>query len=1058
MLKRIVLIAIGVVLIFSTPLLADWFEGDGHKMHFPQLPDEAGWDVAATGPQTDPPLVLADDWQCSETGPVKDIHFWGSWRHGITGDILYFVLSIHADIPADPPAIPYSRPGATLWEEQIYPDQWIERPIEAATPEGWYNPATGIVFPEDHMLYFQYNVFLPEDFWFEQVEGTIYWLNISAVVADPIGTAWGWKSSINHWNDDAVWAVWGALDWIDMYDPFEPTQSLDLAFVITGGLEEPEGACCYPDPTGVGMLCVVTTALDCGQNLMGVYQGDGTTCAGVEACCVSDGSCVMVDALCCVNELGGTPMGAGSSCSAPLACCFPDGSCANLDPICCDDMGGSPSPTGAQACLGDGNQNGVDDACEELVDEACCLEDGSCIDTDPATCLSMGGTPQGLGTFCTATQACCLANGDCVEVDPLCCDELGGTPQGSGTHCTEPEACCMDDGRCLMLDPLCCVDQNGVPQGEGTTCGTVLACCFDDGSCQAMDVLCCDDLGGWVSPIGATQCLGDQNENGIDDACEAKTEACCLPDNTCIDTDPDDCASQGGISMGSGTQCTGEEACCLQDGTCMELDPLCCVELGGTPQGVGNHCTAVEACCLADGRCVNLDPLCCLTSQGTPQGPGTSCTMPEACCMPDGTCRDLDPLCCELIGGNPSPIGAQSCLGDGNQNDVDDACEEGTTIYYKPGYPDYAPYGMPDIDQKQANWNQFGPFTYCGPVAVANCLFWFDSKFQFLINPESPPPPAINDDFRLIESGDAAYDDHDARNVVPIVDALAACMATGPAGTDIHMMHDCVLGWITALGLEDSLEVHLIEMPDWEFIREEVKRSQDVILLLGFWQPDQESPIGWSRIGGHYLTVAGVDTLATAEAPVRIFVSDPFFDYQEILDGDPPHAPEVHNDLALNSGPHYSIRHDEFLVSWPSESPGGVLWLPNYPIGTPGGWEMVLNFVGQNCPPQFMDFQADWLYDQIFVEVEYALNICPLIDENCCDIRGDFDHSGRVDVQDVVDWVNWSFGTGDPPVCEYPENFWPECDMDDSGRVDVADIVYWVNWSFHQGDDPVPCP
>ena len=55
-----------------------WRPGDRHKMHFPQLPDESGWDVRATRP-----VVLGDDWRCSETGWVKDIHFWGSWQKGL---------------------------------------------------------------------------------------------------------------------------------------------------------------------------------------------------------------------------------------------------------------------------------------------------------------------------------------------------------------------------------------------------------------------------------------------------------------------------------------------------------------------------------------------------------------------------------------------------------------------------------------------------------------------------------------------------------------------------------------------------------------------------------------------------------------------------------------------------------------------------------------------------------------------------------------------------------------------------------------------------------------
>ena len=229
----LILVAAGFLVCCSTMVaFADWQPGDGHKMHYPQLPDETGWDVNATKP-----IVLADDWLCSETGPVTDIHFWGSWLGGNTGEILGFVLSIHADIPADPPQIPYSRPGDTLWEREIH--DFIALPIDPPTEEGWYDPSTGQWTHPDHGNYFQYNVFLPKDDWFWQEEGKIYWLNISAIVmeSDP-QPVWGWKSSIDHWNDDAVWGYWGELNWIDMWEPPDFSQSLDLSFVITGGIDD----------------------------------------------------------------------------------------------------------------------------------------------------------------------------------------------------------------------------------------------------------------------------------------------------------------------------------------------------------------------------------------------------------------------------------------------------------------------------------------------------------------------------------------------------------------------------------------------------------------------------------------------------------------------------------------------------------------------------------------------------------------------------------------------------------------------------------------------------
>ncbi|MBU0983152.1 MAG: right-handed parallel beta-helix repeat-containing protein [candidate division Zixibacteria bacterium] len=200
-----------------------------HKMHFPQLPDEAGWDVMSTFP-----VGCADDWQCSETGWVKDIHFWGSWMHGVEAPIDMFYLTIWSDIPEDPPLF-YSRPGDLLWVQQLPIDMFTVTPIQPLTPEGWYNPWTAEVFMDDHFQYVRYDLILPEELWFWQDEGRIYWLGVQAVVPDEMAH-WGWKSSVNHFNDDAVWAVGSELprDWFELYEPPFFEQSLDLSFVITG--------------------------------------------------------------------------------------------------------------------------------------------------------------------------------------------------------------------------------------------------------------------------------------------------------------------------------------------------------------------------------------------------------------------------------------------------------------------------------------------------------------------------------------------------------------------------------------------------------------------------------------------------------------------------------------------------------------------------------------------------------------------------------------------------------------------------------------------------------
>jgi hypothetical protein len=205
-----------------------WNPEDPHKMHFPQLPDEAGWDVNGTWP-----TLLADDWMCSDSGWVKDIHFWGSWMHGFTGQIDFFHFRIFSDIPAQQSPTGYSIPGDILWEYQTQNFGIV--PINPPVPEGWYDPVTGQFFPDDHIQFFQYNVYLDSLDWFRQDEGTIYWLSITANVLTP-ETQWGWKSSIEHWNDDAVWSGGEPpYFWTDIFEPPDFLQSLDLAFVITAG-------------------------------------------------------------------------------------------------------------------------------------------------------------------------------------------------------------------------------------------------------------------------------------------------------------------------------------------------------------------------------------------------------------------------------------------------------------------------------------------------------------------------------------------------------------------------------------------------------------------------------------------------------------------------------------------------------------------------------------------------------------------------------------------------------------------------------------------------------
>ena len=260
--KRVLNISILVVLLAGGAAWADWDPGDGHKMHWPQLPDPLGWDVAFNE-QTAGNGSLADDWQCSQTGPVNDIHFWISVQKSASGTpppvLAPFRVSIRADVPAgDIAGVDYSTPGTVLWTKNVDPTDASSYKIRwyGSGDQGWYNPWTGVADPNDHFDFFQINLTNLDTATnpaFIQDQGTTYWLEIGMVDVYDIG----WKTAdLNsypapqtgeHFKDDAVYSPGPNPNtiWKDLYYPnITPPKSLDLAFVIT------------PEPATLAVLLV----------------------------------------------------------------------------------------------------------------------------------------------------------------------------------------------------------------------------------------------------------------------------------------------------------------------------------------------------------------------------------------------------------------------------------------------------------------------------------------------------------------------------------------------------------------------------------------------------------------------------------------------------------------------------------------------------------------------------------------------------------------------------------------------------------------------------------
>jgi hypothetical protein len=253
--------------------------------------------------------------------------------------------------------------------------------------------------------------------------------------------------------------------------------------------------------------------------------------------------------------------------------------------------------------------------------------------------------------------------------------------------------------------------------------------------------------------------------------------------------------------------------------------------------------------------------------------------------------------------------------------------------YWKPDRPDQdhpAPSGMPDFDQNQDEWQ-----SYCGPTAVANCLWWYNAV------PERWTPPQL-------------------------IDTLAARMHCRPEwGTYVDTMQMALDQYFQDYGF--ALQESTFQMPNFFEMEDSLKKCQDIILLLGFWYFDADSQ-KWFRAGGHFVTMAGVCSEST-----KIALSDPDRDNAESGGAGrvrPPHAQHPADDT-LHNDPTY-VSHDIYN-SMQSPSPGNPDWGIDYIV--PRG-----KYSGINVPKEFISVTKSAPKDDVavyYTEVEYAVMICP---------------------------------------------------------------------------------
>ncbi len=241
-----IIMATVVVSFLFTPVLGDWDPGDFYKCEYLYLPDltEDGRDVNASLSTNGNDLILADDFLCSETGPITDIHIWGSWKDDVLPEgsaaNVDFYLAIYDNDNGGP--------GDLLWSKTFTAGQFQTRMYAYGLQEGWMEPNSGeYTFPGDTQCW-QYNFYIDEAEAFVQEWDEHYWLAVMAFPSDDTAK-FGWKTTPREtegtmnsarWNVDMT--PWDDTDlslgssWTYLaFQEGEPAEwvDIDFAFVIT---------------------------------------------------------------------------------------------------------------------------------------------------------------------------------------------------------------------------------------------------------------------------------------------------------------------------------------------------------------------------------------------------------------------------------------------------------------------------------------------------------------------------------------------------------------------------------------------------------------------------------------------------------------------------------------------------------------------------------------------------------------------------------------------------------------------------------------------------------
>jgi hypothetical protein len=220
------------MLISAGVALGDWEVGQPSLFY--QLPETGagGWDVYSEWH-----YGVADDWTAATADPIHDIHFWGSWKRDVKGDMGVLYIQIFENGSGNKPVGDHVWAG-TFDNHDSNPNNNYMVPDEPyATSEwglGFLDPrGTDSHIHNDHSMIWQYNIPVIEEPFVPEA-GQTYWLERSS---NYDGCDWGWTTSSD--SDNGAGAVfydrtgcWG-YGWQRLKEPDTYREPLGMAFVLT---------------------------------------------------------------------------------------------------------------------------------------------------------------------------------------------------------------------------------------------------------------------------------------------------------------------------------------------------------------------------------------------------------------------------------------------------------------------------------------------------------------------------------------------------------------------------------------------------------------------------------------------------------------------------------------------------------------------------------------------------------------------------------------------------------------------------------------------------------